>query len=146
MRLNIFLYSFLLLCSTSVAKADGDDIIKLKAMLVNMSIEYSECAAIFMNFVTVAEQTSGDSAELKDLQQKTYDTKFAAKKFREMAGLNPEATEDKIAKMYEDFNKELTQGNNQDKYAKLGLKCKKMAEKPDEYLQSMKSSYGLQKY
>jgi len=59
MRFNIFLYSFLLLCSTSVAKADGDDIIKLKAMLVNMSIEYSECAAIFMNFVTVGTNKWG---------------------------------------------------------------------------------------
>ena len=146
MRLNIFLYSFLLLCSTCVAKADGDDIRKLKAMLINMSKEYSECAAIFLNFAMVAERTRGDSAELKDLQQKTYDTMFAAKKIGEMAGLTPEATKDKIAKIYEDFNKELTQGNNQDKYINLGLKCKKMAEKPDEYLQSMKSSYGLQKY
>lgn len=145
MRLNIFLYSFLILCSTCVAKADSNDITKLNAMLINMSKEYSECAAIFLNFTMAVEHTSGDSAKLKDLQQKTYNTMYAAKKIGEMAGQNPKSIEDNIAKIFEDFNKELRRRNNQDKYINLGLKCDKMAEKPDEYLQSMKSSYGIQK-
>ena len=146
MRLNIILYSFLLLCSTCAAKADSDNITKLNAMLSEMSREYSECAAIFLNFTMAEEHQSGNSAKLKDLKQKTYDTMFAATKFGEMAGQNPKSIDGNIAKMTEDFNKEIRQGNSNNKFISLGLKCVEIAEKPDEYFQRMKLVYRLQNY
>lgn len=146
MRLNIILYSLFLLCSTCVAKADSDSITKRNAMLSEMSREYSECAAIFVNFMIVQKQLDENSAEVKLLEQKVQDTISGAAKFGEMVGQTPKSIEGNIIKIAQDFDKEIKQGNSKNKFISLGLKCVEIAEKPDEYFQRMKLVYGLQNY
>lgn len=145
-RLNIFLSLLFILCGTCIGKANSDDLAKLNDMLNEMSKEYSDCAALFLNFTMAEELQNGDSAKHKELQQKAYDTLSVATKFGEMAGQDSKAIEGNIVKISEQFNKEIRQGNNKNRFLDLGLKCLKMAEKPDDYLEKMKFAYGLQKY
>lgn len=140
MRRYIVLSLFLILSTTGITNVANsqatpvDDIAveDAKDLMKEMSKQYSECAALFMDIMRLVYQKEGKNAKFNDLNRRTKFAFVTAKGFTRIAGEDPEAASENINALADTFIDEMTKGNNNDKFQRLKSKCEQMTDKSEK--------------
>lgn len=136
MRRFIVLCLFLILSTTGISsaknskvKSDEDIAVEdVKDRIREMTSQYSQCAALFIDFMRVEYYKNGESAKYKDYDRRTKLAFVTTEGFIRMYGRDPEGASKAVNDLAVNFIDEMVLGNNKDKFERLNAKCEQITD------------------